>query len=432
MKRSSLTAFWSVIITLIFCHSALSQSVKWNIWTQNFDYIGSGSGGSVTWKVAGSTIVAGSISNFIPLSGQLLTPANNPAGTFELQIGPDPAIMLSRVTDQAGTDTYCRSTTGNDAYTCTLIPVLSGYTRGMAIQLDVDTTNTGAATVAIDGLAAKSILTRSGGALADGDIPVNKPVWAIYDGTQFVLQSGGAPVVPSVRGPYSSLPTCDSSRTGQTYRLTDRGLAYRDSQCDGSSWQWYLFGGLPIILPPILSNWTDVNTFGCADVSGTLTCSPAAPGSQTFRTLLKAVPAAPFTVEIAFNATMNNVNDGCGLMISDGTATSSKIQYLHMVADAGSKSNQYYIQHWSTYTSFGGQDYPSAGGASGGPNGPNLFRYRDDNTNRNWEVQTGSGSWLTLYSEARTANFTATNIGIGCQMTASAKQKLTLFSWDAY
>lgn len=49
----------------------------------------SGSGGSVTWKAVGSTVIAGSTFNIIPLDGATITTANNPAGTFELQIGPD-------------------------------------------------------------------------------------------------------------------------------------------------------------------------------------------------------------------------------------------------------------------------------------------------------------------------------------------------------
>lgn len=103
-------------------------------------------------------------------------------------IAADTAVMLSRATDQAGTGRYCRSTTGNDTYTCTLTPTLTAYTRGMCLALDADTANTGTATVNVDTLGAKSILGRSGGALSNADVPANRPVTICYDGTQFIQQ----------------------------------------------------------------------------------------------------------------------------------------------------------------------------------------------------------------------------------------------------
>jgi hypothetical protein len=47
------------------------------------------------------------------------------------------------------------------------------------------------ATVAVNGLAAKSILTRSGAALSAGDITAGKPITLCYDGTQFIIQGDG-------------------------------------------------------------------------------------------------------------------------------------------------------------------------------------------------------------------------------------------------
>lgn len=112
--------------------------------------------------------------------------------TFTVSV--DTAVMLSRATDQAGTDAYCRSTTGTDTYTCALTPTLTAYTRGGCLVLDGDTANTGAATVNVDTLGAKSILTRVSGALLDGDIPANKPTRICYDGTQFIVQGGSGNV----------------------------------------------------------------------------------------------------------------------------------------------------------------------------------------------------------------------------------------------
>jgi len=93
---------------------------------------------------------------------------------------------------QSGAPLYLRSTTGNDTYVAALTPTLTAYTRGQCFNLDPDTANTGTATINIDSLGAKSILTQSGGALADGDITANKPKLICYDGTQFIIQGDGA------------------------------------------------------------------------------------------------------------------------------------------------------------------------------------------------------------------------------------------------
>lgn len=62
-----------------------------------------GTGGSVTWKSGGSTIVAGSIFNIINLDGILKTTANNPAGTFELQLAVDRATTPTKISSGTAT-----------------------------------------------------------------------------------------------------------------------------------------------------------------------------------------------------------------------------------------------------------------------------------------------------------------------------------------
>jgi len=120
-------------------------------------------------------------------------------------ISVDTAVIQSRATAQSGASTYCRSTTGNDTYTCALTPTLTAYTTGSCLVLNADTANTGAATINVDALGVKSILNRSGAALAAGDIPLNKPVGICYDGTQWIVQGGQGTVYTliSTSGPVS-------------------------------------------------------------------------------------------------------------------------------------------------------------------------------------------------------------------------------------
>lgn len=131
---------------------------------------------------------------------------------------------LTTATGQAGTPTYCRSTTGNDTYGCGLTPALTAYTTGSCLVLNPDTANTLAASVNVDSLGAKSILNRAGGALATGDITANKPITICYDGTQYIIQGdgGGSGSGDAVKSEVQSgsYLTCSVGSGGSPYACT--------------------------------------------------------------------------------------------------------------------------------------------------------------------------------------------------------------------
>lgn len=129
-------------------------------------------------------------------------------------ISVDTAVIQSRATAQAGTSQYLRSTTGNDTYVGSLTPTLTAYTTGGCLVLNPDTANTGAATVNVDALGAKSILTRTGGALSTGDITANAPITLCYDGTSYVIQGDGG------TGTGVTSITCGTGLTGGTITST--------------------------------------------------------------------------------------------------------------------------------------------------------------------------------------------------------------------
>lgn len=135
----------------------------------------------------------------------------NPIGPPFDFIGTSVAVGATKAAVQAGTYIYCRSTTGNDAYTCGVTPALTAYTTGGCLVLNADTGNTTTATVNVDSLGAKSILNRAVGALATGDITANAPITICYDGTQYIIQGDGAGLVNSVTaggsGAITSSPT---------------------------------------------------------------------------------------------------------------------------------------------------------------------------------------------------------------------------------
>jgi hypothetical protein len=125
-----------------------------------------------TWQVGGSTITRDNTANFTAGPDMLLL-GSNPPGQFQIQVSANTTEILSIASDQAGAPRYCRSITGSDSYTCELSRTLTIYTPGSCLVLTPDTANTGAATLNVDTLGALPILTHSGGAPADGDIPAN-------------------------------------------------------------------------------------------------------------------------------------------------------------------------------------------------------------------------------------------------------------------
>lgn len=89
-----------------------------------------------------------------------------------------------------GTHIYGASSAGSDTYALTFSPALGSYNTGLIINLKTDVANTGAATLNINSLGAKSIKKISSGVKADivtGDMSASVIYTMIYDGTDFVL-----------------------------------------------------------------------------------------------------------------------------------------------------------------------------------------------------------------------------------------------------
>lgn len=76
--------------------------------------------------------------------------------------------------------------TGND-YSLTYDVSPLEYVRGENFGFFVNTTNTGAATLAINGLLPKALVQSDGVALKAGDLVAGTPVQVVYDGTRFRL-----------------------------------------------------------------------------------------------------------------------------------------------------------------------------------------------------------------------------------------------------
>lgn len=64
----------------------------------------------------------------------------------------------------------------------------ASYTTGMVVNFKADTANTGACTINVNGLGAKSIKNRNGSDPRDGDVVMGMNQ-VQYDGTNFVLMN---------------------------------------------------------------------------------------------------------------------------------------------------------------------------------------------------------------------------------------------------
>lgn len=98
-----------------------------------------------------------------------------------LAFGQSPVVRSNTL--QAGTPTYCSDGGANDTYTCTVTPTLTAYTTGMVVIFKPNTANTGAATLNIDAIGAKAIVTAANVALSDNDLVAGRFYSLYYDGT---------------------------------------------------------------------------------------------------------------------------------------------------------------------------------------------------------------------------------------------------------
>jgi hypothetical protein len=83
------------------------------------------------------------------------------------------------------------STSGTDTYTASFNPTLTAYETNQIYYVKFVNANTGAATLNVNGLGAKSVVKTGSTALASGDIKANQIVALTYDGTNFQLLGGG-------------------------------------------------------------------------------------------------------------------------------------------------------------------------------------------------------------------------------------------------
>lgn len=84
---------------------------------------------------------------------------------------------------------YAADAGSSDSYAITLSPAPTSYFTGMVVRFKANTANTGAATLNVNGLGAKTIKIEYNSDLVTGDIKANQIVTVMYDGTNFQMLS---------------------------------------------------------------------------------------------------------------------------------------------------------------------------------------------------------------------------------------------------
>lgn len=116
---------------------------------------------------------------------------------------------------------YIASATGSDAYAITVAPAPTAYVTGQKFTFKADVANTGAATLNVNSLGAKTIKKNVTVDLATNDIIANSIVTVVYDGTNFQLDNGG--ISTTGNGDYAADYTVGSSaiqNSTQTHTIT--------------------------------------------------------------------------------------------------------------------------------------------------------------------------------------------------------------------
>lgn len=97
---------------------------------------------------------------------------------------------LNKAVTQDGTELWLTSVSGTNTITATTTPAPSSYTNGQTFRFVPAVTNTGAVTINIASLGAKSITKNGSTALGAGDLTAGVATQITYDGTNFQISSG--------------------------------------------------------------------------------------------------------------------------------------------------------------------------------------------------------------------------------------------------
>lgn len=142
----------------------------------------------------------------------------------------------------SGTSLNGFTASGTNTYTATPSPALASYVTNTSVIIKFTNANTGAATINLNGLGAKSIVKGVSTALIAGDIQAGSEFLLIYDGTNYVIsESSYVETELALKAPLASptftgnasfnsnvtfTPVVNSSLSGANQRIPSHATAY--------------------------------------------------------------------------------------------------------------------------------------------------------------------------------------------------------------
>jgi hypothetical protein len=150
---------------------------------------------SSTWANTTLSDIGAALTGSIAKDGQTIPSANLPMGGY-IHTNVGTATLTNQYPSagqiQAGSITYLTSVSGTDTIVGTAALGMSAYTTGQVFSFVSAGDNTGAVTLNINAIGAKSIKKSGTINLTAGDIPSGAAIQVLYDGTSFQLISGAS------------------------------------------------------------------------------------------------------------------------------------------------------------------------------------------------------------------------------------------------
>ena len=154
--------------------------------------------------------LATGLSTCLTKDGQTTPTANIPMGSNRitgLGSGVDATDAATLAQVQTSAVKLIGSISGADTITGALTPALTAYAAGQMFYFVAASDNTGAVTLNINSLGAKSVTRYGTTALVAGDIKSSEVVAVVYDGTRFQLLNPNSFTSPNLITPILGTPT---------------------------------------------------------------------------------------------------------------------------------------------------------------------------------------------------------------------------------
>jgi hypothetical protein len=176
---------------------------------------------SSSWANNTLSDIASALTGSIAADGQTVITANLPMSTYaHTAVGVATARTMygSAGQVQDSTLTYLTTIAGTNTITAVAPVLMSAYATGQIFHFIAVGANTGAVTVNINAIGAKSLKRTDGSALVSGDIANGSAVQVLYDGTNFQLisDSNGFSETVSNLTVTGTLTAVDVTTTGNT------------------------------------------------------------------------------------------------------------------------------------------------------------------------------------------------------------------------